>query len=240
MNVKFPLSFLMTLLAGFFFSSAHSFSQAKGVVKFQIENDNGYFEVLVSDTILIKKYTDSLAVGHYKAQVWSYGYDVQDFEFNVAKDSVTFAYVKLNRSTAYGAYSQSYQNYRTKFRTSVTLPATLTLVFGLTSVTCAVIAYDLKKKINTDIFNYSQTSDPTEIDAYKVAVAENNARYNRMRIGFYVSSGVTLLGIATTIYSSIQFKRNNVEPTYSKVSPFNNKMSLQFNANGAAIIFKLG
>jgi hypothetical protein len=115
MKVTFQISFLVTTLVGLFFISSNAISQDKGIVKFQIDNDNGYFEVLVSDTLLIKKYADSLAVGHYKAQVWSYGYEVEDFEFTISKDSVTLAYVKLNRSTAYVAYSQSYDNYRAKF-----------------------------------------------------------------------------------------------------------------------------
>jgi hypothetical protein len=104
----------------------------------------------------------------------------------------------------------------------------------------AILAYDLKKKINTGIFNYSQTSNPSEIAAYKLEVQENNAKYNRMRVGFYIGSGLTILSIATTVYSGIRFSRTNPEPTYSKVSPFNKKVSLEFNSNGAAILFKFG
>jgi len=228
------------LLFNFCLLSFHAAGQNKGVVKFQIENDNGYFEVLVNDTLLIKKYQDSLPEGNYTAQVWSQGYDVKDADFTIKKDSVTLVYLKLDRSTAYAAYNQSYRNYRIKFHKSVTVPVCVSLGFAITGGVFMIRAFDLQKRINLDIANYSQTPNPTEIDLLKIAVAENNKKYNLMRTGFYVSTGLALLSIATTIYTSIKFKNNIEEPTYSKLSPFNDKMTLQFNGNGAAIIFRIG
>lgn len=214
-------------------------SQDTGVVKFQIDNDNGYFEVLINDTLLVKKYAETLPVGSYKAQVWSYGYDVADFEFKVDKDKVTETYVKLERSTPYGAYQEAYKNYRLKFHKSITLPITSTLVVGLTSGFIMLKGYDLRKKITSDINDYSITSNSAEIDALKLRVEENNRKYNRLRTGFYISSGFAVLGIATSIYTSIRFKRNNQEPTYSKQSPFMNKVGLGFSADGCTITLRL-
>jgi len=235
---KFIITFLVVINMSLL--SLNSAGQNKGVVKFQIENDNGYFEVLVNDTLLIKKYQDSLPAGTYAAKVWSQGYDIKDVDFTIKKDSVTLVYLKLDRSTAYEAYNQSYYNYRAKFHKSVTLPVCVSLGFAITSGVFMIRAYDLRKIINLDIDNYSQTPNPSEIDLLKIAVEENNKKYNFMRTGFYVSSGLAVLSIATTIYSSIKFNHNNQEPTYSKLSPFNNKMTLQFYGNGAAIIFRIG
>lgn len=240
MNIKFQHSFFVTILVAIFLVTGNSFAQNKGVVKFQIENDNGYFEVLVNDTLLIKKYQDSLPEGNYSAQVWSYGYDIKDVDFKVKKDSVTLVYLKLDRSTAYQAYDQSYHNYRVKFHKSNTLPFSVSLGLVITSGAFMIRGYDLLKQIKIDITSYSQTPVPSEIELLKVAVAENNRKYNLARTSFYVSSGLAVLSIATTIYTSIKFKNNNAEPTYSKLSPFNDKVTLQFNGNGAAIIFKIG
>jgi len=215
-------------------------AQNKGVVKFLVDNDNGYFEVLLNDTLVIKKYKDSLAVGNYKAQIWSYGYDAQDVEFTIEKDSVTEVYVRLNRSTAYQAYNQSYHNYRVKFHKSHTLPVSISIALGITSSVFMVKAYNLQKKINTDIGTYSQSSSSTEIDAIKAQVSIDNAKYNKLRAGFYITSGLTIVGIATSIYSAIHFSRYNTEPTYSKESPFKDKMTFQFYGTGGALIFRLG
>ena len=201
--MKFQLSFFVISLFAIFLVASNSFAQNKGLVKFQIENDNGYFEVLVNDTLLIKKYQDSLTEGIYSAQVWSYGYDIKEVDFKVIKDSVTTVYLKLDRSTAYQAYNQSYSNYRNKFHKSVTVPVCLSLGLAITSGVFMIRGYDLQKQINIDIASYNQTPDPVEIDLLKVAVQENNRKYNFIRTGFYVTSGLAVLSIATTIYTSI-------------------------------------
>lgn len=205
-----------------------------------MDNENGYFEILVDDTLLIKRYKDSLEVGYHKAQIWSYGYDAKEVEFTVKADTITEVYVKLDRSIAYRAYEESYSTYRLKFHKAVTIPISISLAFSLTSGAFALNAYDLHKKVLIDINNYSQTTVPDEIAMFKLRVEENNRKYNINRTGFYITGGLALAGIGTSIYTAIKFKRSNTEPTYSKVSPFDNKVSIQFTGNGFALQFKLG
>lgn len=224
----------------FILGSCISFAQQKGAVKFFVDNENGYFEVLVDDTLLIKRYKDSLTVGEHHAQIWSYGYDVSDVSFTVKADTVTEVHVKLDRSMAFGAYEESYSRYRIKFHKSVTVPVSLTLAFSITSGTFMLNAYDLKKKVVTDMENYSLTTVPDEIATIKNRVEVNNKKYNFSRTGYYISGGFALAGIATSIYTCIKFKKSNTEPTYSKQSPFADKVSFQFTGNGFALQLKLG
>lgn len=233
-------------ISGFLFgvililSASFSIAQNKGVVKFLVDNENGYFEILVDDTLLIKRYKDSLAVGHHKAQIWSYGYDIKDVEFTVKADSQTEVYVKLDRSIAYSAYEESYDRYRMEFHKSITLPVSVTLAFALTSGTFMLNAYDLRKKVVSDIDNYSLTTLPDEIALIKARVHDNNRKYNLSRTGYYITGGLAVAGIATSLYYGIKFRNNNVEPTYSKESPFSDKVSFQFTGNGFALQLKLG
>src|SRR5688500_4260958 len=92
-NLKTALqtTLLVWCLSSFFTESARA--QNKGEVKFLVDNQNGYFEILVDDTLLIKRYKDSLTAGVHKAQIWSFGYDVKDVEFTVAADTTTEVYV---------------------------------------------------------------------------------------------------------------------------------------------------
>lgn len=47
----------------------------EGIVKFAVDVDNGYFEILINDTLLLKRYKDTLAVGVFKATIWSLTYE---------------------------------------------------------------------------------------------------------------------------------------------------------------------
>ena len=93
--------------------------------------------------------------------------------------------------------------------------------------------------VKLDIEAYDITSNSEEIDELKIRVAENNRKYNGLRTGFYITTGCTVLGIATSIYTGIKFKRNNEEPTYSKQSPFLNRVGLGFSAEGCTLTLKL-
>lgn len=224
----------------FVVASANAFAQERGLVKFLVDNENGYFEILLNDTLLIKQYKDSILAGRHHAEIWSYGYDVKEVDFTVSADTTTEVYVKLDRSTAYLAYAQSYQNYRQKFHKSVTLPISLTLTMGIAAGTFMLRGYDLKKQIDADIQLYSMLPQPDDIAALKSSIEENNHKYNFYRYGYYVTGGLTLIGIAGSIYSGLKFKTNNVEPTYSKTSPFQTKTSFYIGPGGFQLIYRIG
>ena len=68
---------------------------------------------------------------------------------------------------------------------------------------------------------------------------ENNKKYNRQRTAFYINSGFTCLLIGGTIWSYLNFNKNNIEPTYSKESPFMDKFSLNLTPYGCSLALKL-
>jgi hypothetical protein len=232
----------LTYILGFMLliCTSSSMAQNKEAVKFLVDNENGYFEILLDDSLLIKRYKDSLTVGQHKAQVWSYGYDTKEIEFAVEPGKTNEVYVKLDRSAAFGAYESSYAVYRLKFHKAVTIPISTSLALSLTSGAFMINAYNLRKTILVDINNYSQTTIPDEIALIKNRVEENNRKYNFSRTGFYITGGLALAGIGTSIYTAIKFRRSNSAPTYSKESPFSDKVCLQFTGTGFAFQIKLG
>jgi hypothetical protein len=233
---------LLTAVLGIAFTLTLTlpFAQQSGVIKFQVDNANGYFEILVNDTLVIRQYKDTLPVGTYNAQAWSYGYDVKDFSFTILPDTAVSVYVKLDRSTVYQAYEQSYHNYRMDFHKSVTLPVSATLALGITSTVFMMKAYDLRTQVTTSISSYYNSPVTSEIAQIKEDVARLNSKYNTMRTGFYIGAGLTSLGVLTSIYTCNRFKQTSTEPTYSKQSPFAGKMSLNFTPYGYGMIIKIG
>lgn len=232
----------LNCLIGFFLilNSVVSVAQNTGIVKFQIDNENGYFEILLDDTLLIKHYKDTLPAGYHRAKVWSYGYNTKEIEFTVEANTVNEVYVKLDRSAAYMAYEESYSKYRVQFHKAITVPISVSLALTITSGVFMTNAYDLKKSIVLDMGNYNQSTLPDEIAQIKARVEENNRKYNFNRTAYYISGSFALIGIGTSIYTSLKFKKSNSEPTYSKQSPFSDKVSLQFTGSGLAIQLKLG
>ncbi|MBI3135457.1 MAG: hypothetical protein HYZ14_12345 [Bacteroidetes bacterium] len=223
-----------------FLCPANTAAQNTGVVKFLVDNQNGYFEILVDDTLLIKRYKDTLTAGPHKAEIWSYGYDVKEVEFMVVPDTTVELYVKLDRSTAYMAYEQSYHNYRQKFHKSVTLPVSLTLSMGITAGVFMLNGYDLKRQITADINEYALTPQASEIALLKASIESNNRKYTICRYGYYVSGGLTLVGIATSLYTGLKFRSDNEEPTYSRSSPFETRSSFYIGPGGFQFIYRIG
>lgn len=214
--------------------------QEKADVKFLVDNENGYFEILLDDTLLIKKYKDSLTLGSHIAQIWSYGYNTETVEFKVLPDTVNEVYVKLNRSQDFLEYEQRYDAYRMKFHKAVTLPVSSTIAVSMMSAGFMIRAFDLRKVIVSDIELYSKTSLPDEIEAIKMRVDENNSKYNVNRYGYYITGGLALAGIFTSVYTAIRFKNNNTEPVYSLQSPFDKKIGLRTTSNGVSLVIRIG
>lgn len=231
-------SFLaITLL---YLGSWNGLAQEKAPVKFLVDNDNGYFEILLDKTQLLKLFKDTLTVGRHTAEIWSYGYEVKEIEFTVFPDTVNEVYVKLDRSAPYLAYAESYKTYRMQFHKMVTLPVSATLACGIASGAFLLNGSDLKKSIELDIMSYQLSSDVDEIEAYKIAIDENNRKYSICRAGYYTFGGLMLLGIGTSIYTGIKFRNNYQEPVYSKESPFASRTGLRFSPSGIGFTYRIG
>ncbi|MBK9192082.1 MAG: hypothetical protein IPM77_11520 [Crocinitomicaceae bacterium] len=118
-------------------------------------------------------------------------------------DTINEVYVKLDRSAPYLAYAESYRTYRKQFHKMVTIPVSATLSCGIAAGAFLLNGYDLKKQIDLDMIGYFVSSDVDEIEAYKIAVDENNRKYSICRAGYYTFGGLMLLGIGTSIYTEL-------------------------------------
>src|SRR5210317_2036688 len=81
-----------------------AWAQGKGIVKFFVEVDNGYFEIELNDTMLLKRYKDTLPAGHYEAKVWSPGYIVAPISFDVVDGMTTEKHVKMAKNNDFLRY----------------------------------------------------------------------------------------------------------------------------------------
>lgn len=215
-------------------------AQDTGSVRFLVDVDNGYFEIVIDDTMYLKLYKANLPVGHHTARVWSPGYIITEVEFDIKKDEVNEKYVKMAISNERQDYEFAYKEYRSKFHKSLTLPLSITLGLGLTTGYFMMKSYDTRQLIYDDITLYHQAPTYSEVLFYKNRLENNNIKYNRLRGAFYTSLVATSLMVGTTIYTYRKFKQNNTEPTYNKESPFKEKFSLQLSPFGGRLIFNVG
>ena len=162
--------------------SCYSFSQDKGVIKFLVDVDNGYFEIVINDTIFLKRYKDTLPVGNYTAKIWSPGYVINETDFVIEKDKTTETYVPMAKSNGRIQYESDYIDYRMQFHKSLTIPVTATLITSLATGWFMMRSFDLKKDVGADVELYSKSSVTSEIAEIKLRIDENNRKYNRNRI----------------------------------------------------------
>lgn len=221
------------------FLSNLSHAQEKGIVRFIVEVDNGYFEIEINDTLLLKRYKDTLPAGKYEAKVWSPGYVMTRVDFEVVPGKTVEKHVELAKTNEFIQYELDYKKYRNQFHKQLTLPVTLTLASAISSGVFMVNAYGSKKQIFENIDAYNNSAYPLEVDEFKTNTLNYNVKYNRQRTIFYVNSGITLALLGGTIWSYINFKRNHVEPTYSKDSPFKDKYSLNITPLGCSFSIKI-
>lgn len=223
------------ILIGLALSCSSVFSQGKGVVRFLVDVDNGYFEIEINDTMLLKRYKDTLPAGTYNAKVWSPGYVTNNITFTVVEGKTVEKYVEMAKTNDYLDYELNYKDYRNQFHKQFTAPLSLSLASTLVTGVFMVRAYTFKNKIQTDIDSYHLSSTTTEIDAIKLRIADNNKRYNRQRTLYYIGSGVSVLCIGGTIWSYLNFKKNYTEPVYFKESPFKDKYSFNITPYGCSL-----
>lgn len=214
-------------------------TENEGVVRFAVDVDNGYFEVLVNDTLLIKRFKDTLKAGTYQAKVWSPGYITATIEFEVVAGKTTTKYVEMAYSNAKQQFEQDYSAYRKQFHKSLTLPASLAFGSAMLSGTFMILAYDKQNVIKEDIVLYNSASKASEVVEIKDRVEKNNRLYNVYRSTFYVGTGLTFALIGTTIYSYSKFKKNHPEPVLNDKSPWHDRFSLRISPVSGSLIWHL-
>jgi hypothetical protein len=232
----------ISLIFTFCFYLSNSFSQQEhiGHANFLVDVDNGYFEILVNDTMLVKNFKVTLPVGKHVAKVWSPGYITREVDFEVYKDSTTQNYVKMAISNERKQFESDYKDYRMKFHKSLTVPGTLTLGLALTSSALMIRGYDLRKQILNDIELYHASGSYNDAVYFRNEVETNDKKYDRTRIMFYSFLGLSAASLGTTIYTYTKFKRNNTEPTFNPESPFKEKYSLQVTPFGCRLVIPIG
>lgn len=229
----------MFLFLGLALFSTTASAQDKGIVKFLVEVDNGYFEILVNDTLNIPRFKDTLPVGDYKAKVWSPGYVLTNVDFSIRKDLTTEVHVKMPRTNDYIDYERDYRAYRLQFHKQFSAPLSLSIASGITAGALMINAYDRRKDIFNDIDLYQRATTTSEIDEIKQRIADNNKKYNRQRTGFYIFGGITAVCAVGTIFSLRNFNQNYTEPVFSKESPFKDRLSMNFTPYGGTLTLKL-
>lgn len=230
-------SLLLFILVGL---STLSKAQDKGVVHFLVDVDNGYFEIVIDDTMYLKLYKCELPVGIHSAKIWSPGYITTEIEFEVRKDQTTEKYVEMAISNQRQEYEAEYKAYRMDFHKSLTVPLSTTLFLGITSGVFMIKAYSTKKAILKDVDLYFKSPTYQEVISYKTSIEDNNKRYNRQRFMFYTTLGLTAASIGTTIYLYSKFKHNSTEPKLNAESPFKEKFSLNISPFGLGLNWKIG
>lgn len=230
-------SVIIILLCGL---SLGSYTQDKGQVKFLVEVDNGYFEILINDTLYLKKYKDSLPEGYYNAKIWSPGYVTTAASFTIMAGQETEVHVPMAKSNERLDFERDYSEYRKTFHKHLTVPVSSAIGTSLITGYFVLRSYDLKKNILADTDLYTNTASTVQIDELKDRIFANNKKYNRNRWGYYVSGSVTAILITGTILTYRYFMRNYTEPKLNSESPFKDRFSFESTPNGFKLTIGIG
>lgn len=214
-------------------------AEGEGIVKFQVDVDNGYFEVLINDTLWLQQYRDTLPAGRYEAKVWSPGYMIYPIDFEITEGEVTEKLVSMVYSNEKQKFESDYKKYRMDFHKSFTLPASLSLGITLWTGYHMIRSYDLRKKGLLEIERYDETVISNEIDVIKANVSDINRRYNLNRSMYYVGSGLTVGAWLTSVYLYKRFKKNNKEPVFTPQSPWKDRFSMSITPFGCGMTLRI-
>ncbi|UKN02283.1 hypothetical protein K6119_01960 [Paracrocinitomix mangrovi] len=228
---------ILLFVTGFF--TLELKAQEQGEVNFLVDVDNGYFEIVVNDTMYLKIYKCTLPVGHHRAKVWSPGYSVKEVEFDVKAGEVTKQYVEMEVTSNRKQFESEYKDYRMKFHKSLTVPGSATLAVGVTSAFLMMKAYDTKQQVYSNIKDYFNAPTYYEAVTYRQNIEDLNRKYNALRFSFYTGLGLTLAGTVTTIITYKKFKKNYTEPTFNPESPFKDRFSLNVGPTAFSLSFKI-
>lgn len=228
------------ILILFVFLALVSNAQEKtGTVNFLVEVDNGYFEILVDDSIFLKIYKADLAVGKHTAKVWSPGYLTAEVEFEIQPNEKTSVNVPMVISNERQAYERDYKEYRMEFHKHLTIPVSVTLASFLTTSVVAYYAYKVKNRIHENITLYNLSPNFEDVTNYKNLVETDNSKYNKLRAGFYTSLAITGLSLGTTIFTYSRFKKNFNEPKLNSTSPFKDRFSFNPSPFGFHLTYNI-
>ena len=217
-----------------------SSAQETGTIKFLVDVDNGYFEIVIDDTTYLKNYKTDLAAGPHTAKIWSPGYITTEVAFTVTAGETSEKYVKMAISNERQTYEADYKSYRMQFHKALTIPLSVTLAAGLTSSAYMLLAYDTRKQVLTDIDSYHAAPSYSETVFYKNSIQTGNKRYGNLRAGFYTSLTLTALSVGTTIFTYNRFKKKFKEPKLNSESPFKDRFTMRVSPFGARLIFNVG
>lgn len=219
----------------------YSFAQSeKGQVNFLVEVDNGYFEILVDDSIFLKIYKTDLEPGKHSAKIWSPGYITAEVDFEVRANEKNNVNVPMVVSNERQNFEREYKEYRMQFHKHLTVPLTVTLAASLTTTTFMIYSYINKNKVQENIELYHYSPNYNDVQKYKGLAETHNLKYNRLRAGFYTSLTITGLSLATTIYTYRRFKKNYTEPKLNSTSPFKDRFSFMPSPFGFHLTYKIG
>ncbi len=229
------------LLLFFLVNSGLAWGQSdSSVVKFLVEVDNGYFEILIDDKIYLKNYKTKLPPGLHTAKVWSPGYITNEVSFNVTAGQESEVHVKMAHTNQHAQFERDYADYRMRFHKSLTVPGTATLAGALTTGTFMMLAYDKKRTLLGLVDSYYAAPSYNEVVNYKEQINVNYKKYNRYRYGYYVAGGLTVGALITTFYTYRKFKQNNEEPVLNSRSPFADRFSWSPNGYGCTFKWRIG
>lgn len=209
-------------------------------MKFFVEVDNGYFEILINDNFYLKNFQTKLPPGKHSAKIWSPGYITNEVTFEVTENQVTEVHVPMAHSNERIEFENEYKVYRMNFHKSLTLPGTVTLAGVLTTGTFMTLAFDRKRKLLDLVDSYHAAPTYSEVLDYKSQINSNNQKFNRYRIGYYVAGGISVGALITTIYTYSRFKKNSTEPVLKATSPFADRFSFNPFMNGCTLKWRIG
>ena len=215
-------------------------AQEMGQVRFLVDVDNGYFEVVINDTLYLKKFKDSLPPGNYTAEIWSPGYVTENKEFTIESGKTTDVEVTPVHNNDYVQYEYDYKEYRNEFHKSLTAPLALTLTSALYTGTVMLRMYNFRDQAIDELALYNLSISSTEIGTIKTNIDTYNSKFKRNRIFFYSGAFLTGALAVYSTYSFIKFKRNSTEPTYNKDSPFKDRFTFIPNPTGFTMQLRFG
>jgi hypothetical protein len=228
----------LTLISCFFLSTI-SFSQDKGVIRFAVDVDNGYFEILLNDTLLIKQYRDTLPIGHYDGVVWSSGYEAKEISFDVGPGENGMLHVKMKHNQAFFDNIQESISYDKKRHLFKHVPVAV-IFLGL--ATSAVTTHFLRKSrdaLDLEALKYGSIGSLWAIRQYKANFITQEKGYNRLRTLFYGGIIVSATTFVGAIFTFRYFNKNIHYSNLRENSPWNDKFSLNFGPNNFHLTYDL-
>lgn len=222
-----------------FLFSLTSYCQT-GTIKFVIEQDNGHFEILVNDTLLLKTYKDTLPVGTYTAKIWSPSYKQLDTSFIIKKNIETICFHQLKRTENYYNEVKNMVLRNKKKSVYVRLPIFLSVVAATSTIIYSASASKQLKATNLFIQDYPKLESLAQVQVFKSELLGMQNRFNKTRTRLYTSLTLSGLFAGVTIYGNhllnkrYPYKRLNLKP-----SPFIDKMSFNYSINSFSLILSL-